>query len=68
MIPVNYSLCAQSDAGRRSETPAISTAHVSQSDDRHDLLFADDVPGAKREGYYESSNVIAEFNLHGAET
>ncbi len=55
MIPVNYSLCAQSDAGRRSETPAISTAHVSQSDDRHDLLFADDVPGAKREGYYESS-------------
>ena len=40
---------------------------VSQSDNRHDLLFADDVPGAKSEGYYESSKRIAGLYSHGAE-
>jgi hypothetical protein len=55
MIPVNYSLCAQLDADRRAGSRAGSNAVISQSDNRHDLLFADDVAGARSEGYYESS-------------
>jgi hypothetical protein len=40
---------------------------VSQSDNRHVLLFADGVPSTKSEGYYESSKRIAGFYSHGAE-
>jgi hypothetical protein len=67
MIPVNYSLCAQLDAGCRSDSRRDSTTCVSQSDNRHDLLFADDVPSTKSEGYYESSKRIGGFYFHGAE-